>query len=943
MITTRLIDRLLAYVVSEGRQRRRMHRGGIRPAGVRLGFELLEPRQLLSAVTLSFQNGVSSYRGTLDTELRGNQATTNRGAATSVNVDGDDGGYPVHGLVRFDTIFGTSTGRIPTDRQILGATLLVNVFNAGNPITVRRMLTSWSASSTWNSMGSGVQSDGKEAAANAETTTAAVPVGTLSIDVTRSLRAWQADPSLNYGWALLPTGTDGVDFYSAQAATVAMRPKLVVTYDTSASRALLAGSLFFQDSAGPDANYRGTVDVDLRGATPNSSNGGAASVNVDGSDAGSAVHGLLRFDRLFGTAASQVSTGSRITQATLLLNVTDPGNAMGVYRMLTPWSESATWNSVSGGIQANGSEAAANAEFTTATVPLGTLAIDVTASVRAWQANPATNFGWALLPTGTDGVDFSSREASTATTHPKLVVDFDTLGIDPQYKVNQSPRLQLGNAPPVGYAGSGTDQAEILWQTTRAGTGTQDRFVVDYRRVGGAWTAAAPPPQTLATGVGGRVVQSVTLKGLAYNADYEYRVRQFRDGIPIAVWQNRFHTRLAAGDATGFSFAAYGDAAGVSTLDNFRQVQGRISQTAAAFSLLLGDNVYETGTHAELDLRLDPTVNPEAAQWTAGHVDYVGIGNHDIGANLGKATEDSYSVPIPVAGTTAVATPPSSERAEHNYAFDYGRAHFVTFDTNSYTDAARLDAQLKWVEADLKASTASWKIVFAHHPVIGTPDKMADPVANYYQQVVPRLLAAGANLLLVGHSHTYSWTYPLTGSVNGLPTFVTDTDKNYAKGAGLVQVVSGVGGREIRAGSYPANSFVAAGYTSSSSPKAQAGFTLIDVTSGRLTVSYVAAASGSLIDRFTITAPTLSGLARTQSASLSSNPSAVQPTSTRTVETTGAIDLLMARGEVFAADKRNATATADDRLSQLSQSRSSSTVSNGTKLGRLPATLLHHV
>ena len=121
--------------------------------------------------------------------------------------------------------------------------------------------------------------------------------------------------------------------------------------------------------------------------------------------------------------------------------------------------------------------------------------------------------------------------------------------------------------------------------------------------------------------------------------------------------------------------------------------------------------------------------------------------------------------------------------------------HYATFDSNSVDDAARLDAQLDWLEADLAASTARWKIVVAHHPVAGTPDKSEQSADNYYKQVVPRLRAAGVDLLLTGHSHTYSWTYPLIGNDGDNATFVVDADNDYAKGAGLVQVVSGVGGR----------------------------------------------------------------------------------------------------------------------------------------------------
>ena len=50
--------------------------------------------------------------------------------------------------------------------------------------------------------------------------------------------------------------------------------------------------------------------------------------------------------------------------------------------------------------------------------------------------------------------------------------------------------------------------------------------------------------------------------GLSYDADYEYRVQHLRDGNIFAGYQNTFHTRLAAGTDSPFTFVAYGDTRG---------------------------------------------------------------------------------------------------------------------------------------------------------------------------------------------------------------------------------------------------------------------------------------------------------------------------------------------------------------------------------------------
>lgn len=423
---------------------------------------------------------------------------------------------------------------------------------------------------------------------------------------------------------------------------------------------------------------------------------------------------------------------------------------------------------------------------------------------------------------------------------------------DSQFTVNQNPRLQPGNAPLAAYAGGNLDRADILWQTIPGGVGTQDTFTVQYRAGGATAWQIATLNADIATNVENRVVRSASISSLNWNANYEYRVRHWRADVIVAQFQNTFRTRLQSGDATPFTFAAYGDSAS-DIATGFRQVQGRINQNNPAFTVLLGDNVYDAGSHLESDARFSPTVNPEAATWMASHIDYLGLGNHDIGTGSGLPAEQNYSVPIPVSGVTAPAAPPATERPEHSFSWDYGNVHFVTFDTNSLSDSARLDGLLNWVITDLNASTARWKIVYGHHPLAGVPDKPESAVDNYYQQVVNRLKAAGVDLLMTGHSHTYSWTYPLTGQINGVATFANHgLDDQFVSGEGLPQLVSGLGGKDIRTGDYSQFPFVATGFTASTPTAARLGYSQVSVSPNQLTVSYVAADNGAIIDSFTI-------------------------------------------------------------------------------------------
>lgn len=461
------------------------------------------------------------------------------------------------------------------------------------------------------------------------------------------------------------------------------------------------------------------------------------------------------------------------------------------------------------------------------------------------------------LGAGTHSLELTAGSLTTVDgTALGQWTDAITIAAAPQYSVWQTPRLQLGNAPLTGYAGSDTDQVELLWQTRPAGSGSEDRFTVDVRLAGSAAWSPGGTIQQLAQPVDGRIVFSSRLDGLQYASDYEYRVQHWSGDVLLGDYSSPFRTRLAAGASTPFSFVAYGDSADPSTIGQFRSVQGRINaldQTSPlAFAMLLGDNTYSSGTHAQLDHRFVPSLAPEATAWNARRIDHVAFGNHDVMTDGGAPTEASFSAPIPNAGVSSVASAPATERPEHTYSFDYGDVHIASFDSNSYGNANRLNAQLAWLEADMAASSARWKIAVLHHPVAGSPDKPESAADNYYQQVVSRLRGAGVDLLLSGHTHTYHQSYPLLGQSGGIATYLADTDGIYDKGSGLVQVAIGTGGTGLRSGSFSDKPFIRAGFSTSTTPAVEPGFGRIDVTPESLVLSYIAADDGAVLSSFTI-------------------------------------------------------------------------------------------
>lgn len=207
--------------------------------------------------TATFRQGVNGYGGTHETYVDATQPDASLSTQTGVWVDGDQddttaGNQPRHGLIRFDGLTGAA-GAIPAGAVIQSATLTLTtstVTNSqtGSSMSLYRMLRFWGDGATWNSLGSGVSTDGYEAilAANG-TMTSTAQGAVVTFDVTESVFAWLSGAP-NYGWAILPGGSDGWRFDSSEATTLTTRPTLSVTY----LLANLTGDANLDGRIGPD-------------------------------------------------------------------------------------------------------------------------------------------------------------------------------------------------------------------------------------------------------------------------------------------------------------------------------------------------------------------------------------------------------------------------------------------------------------------------------------------------------------------------------------------------------------------------------------------------------------------------------------------------------------------------------------------------------------------
>ena len=216
----------------------------------------------------------------------------------------------------------------------------------------------------------------------------------------------------------------------------------------------------FQDGV---AGYAGTKDTYVHEDSTGTNQGANVKVYSDGDDDlvlgetnAQVVAGLIRFDNLFNCAAGPSRCGGSIPDVGLgnivILSATlsvRTGTATGdnsaatrfdLHRMIATWDESSTFNSLTGGVSYNNTEAASVATAAVLNPGANTLNalvnFDVTAdlqlwadnvslSTRGWAVKPCSNSGAAPVTGCTDGWFFNSSETATIANRPVLTVTYE--------------------------------------------------------------------------------------------------------------------------------------------------------------------------------------------------------------------------------------------------------------------------------------------------------------------------------------------------------------------------------------------------------------------------------------------------------------------------------------------------------------------------------------
>ena len=182
--------------------------------------------------TLSFQEDVNGYSGTIDVEIWAVAPNTCLEGNPNASSDSDNDGGESQILIRFERIIGDGPRQIPPRSAIHSARLIVSAFDPGTPVHLHRMLVPWKRTSTWNSLVAGVTADGMEASEQKDSFTfgqIAASSSSIVFEVTDTVQAW-VNGTANYGWVFINTGPNGWDFYTSEFEDVKQRPRLIVEF-----------------------------------------------------------------------------------------------------------------------------------------------------------------------------------------------------------------------------------------------------------------------------------------------------------------------------------------------------------------------------------------------------------------------------------------------------------------------------------------------------------------------------------------------------------------------------------------------------------------------------------------------------------------------------------------------------------------------------------------
>jgi hypothetical protein len=329
-------------------------------------------------------------------------------------------------------------------------------------------------------------------------------------------------------------------------------------------------------------------------------------------------------------------------------------------------------------------------------------------------------------------------------------------------KVTSGAALSLVRAPYIQNVTPAS--AVIRWRTSTAST----------TRV--AWGLSADALTNTVDVAGTRTEHVVSLSGLPTETKIFYSVGSTTETlaggdanhtlkVPPLAGQRRPIRIWVTGDHGACAVSAQGCTDVAAVRNGYTTYAG--GQPADVW-LMLGDNVYNSGTDTEMTYgHFDPfpTIMRNTPYWSTP-------GNHEFGT--GGADSPTQSGPyydsqtFPTAGEAGGV----ASGTEAYYSFDYGNVHVLTLDSHDTSRTAPANpttnvcplggggagAMYQWACADLAATDEDFIIAIWHHPPYskGSHDSdSASQLIEMRQRFLPVMEKFGVDLVLTGHSHSY--------------------------------------------------------------------------------------------------------------------------------------------------------------------------------------------
>jgi predicted phosphodiesterase len=264
-------------------------------------------------------------------------------------------------------------------------------------------------------------------------------------------------------------------------------------------------------------------------------------------------------------------------------------------------------------------------------------------------------------------------------------------------------------------------EAILMWETNRPSAAT-----VRFGNAEVGWRSVRVPPSAC--------LQKVVLKNLKPNTLYQFRIES--EGQQLGT--GSFHTDV--GPNRPFVIGVLGD--NQQKPVNFERLNRLMMRHRPHFVINVGD-VVTTGALAD---HWDTEFFTPGRDMFRFAPCYVSIGNHE-----GNSIWFRHYLPYP-----EVAKRNPDEDRGHYYAYKWGNAAFVVFDTqNDFKPGSR---QYEWLEQTLSSSwfkQATWKFVYCHQPAFSVGWSKWPGNKDVQTYVVPLLEKYGVDIFIGGHTHSY--------------------------------------------------------------------------------------------------------------------------------------------------------------------------------------------